>query len=1163
MNKNNALPKLLTISQAAEILHVHPETLRRWDRQGRLKSVRIGTRQNWGDRKYRIEDIERLSQEKGVQSTLTSKEPTLTKLPEPIKLSGRQKNIWQYLVDTNPRAADAYAGAIRVREDTLNPDRMAQSAHSLRELNLLLVPKPKQTIGNKEEGGHVNRIKSYMKSQDLLGGLPEEIAQKVAKQWVDTYDWFCAVAHHGRVPDQNKFEQELQTLENIIESQIGPFYNSVEKLDQLIAQKRVSASDTTSLKTIIKKQAHYEYFFKTVTNPSWLPILAKEGYFKKPVEPIKDDEGGIRFPAWVEAEYLIKIADKKPSEVCDLILKSAKTENPWVHCDFIDAAIKMPSKIAIKLLPKIKSEGWFNQYFMSRPADKGGELMVNFIKDGEIDKACELASLLLDVKKVEKDDSVFTGKKNSKTFEVKSCIDDWQYGQLLEKDYPILVEVAPIRAVGLLVTILEKAIRHVTGKADYQDSFIINYKRPSIEDNEQNWAKEDVENMLITAIRDSIDTIAKKNPGQLKEVVASLGHTEGVYPVLLRIQLDAYRKYPTVFENEIAVVLSNREYFFDDRLIHEYRQLLTSHFPSLPTYTKESIFKWITKGPGGEFKDKKLEYWQTQKLDLIKDSLPDNWKTIYEELAKKYKPEPSEFGAVVSSWVGPTSPAKEEELASKNPDDVIKFLTDWKPIKDPTAPSPDGLGRVFENLVTKSAVSYSKKFKQMFDVKVRVVYLYSFITGLRNAHKQGLIIEWDDIFPTLDKITFSDNPYDYPKDEGFYETGWNGVRKAIADLLEDILKKGPNELPYKYRDQVWTVLGRLVEDRDPDIEHEKKYGGKNMNPTTLSINTVRGDALHSLIYYSLWVSRNTYPDEKATILPDEVKVVLEKHLVPTNDPTQTTRSVYGQYYPWLYFLDKKWAADHLDEIFRPFNNELPQVAWRAYLGYATLWIPALNFLKPLYQEAVNGLNSGAKRDEVDNRLAEHLMISFWRGDIDLDDPVIVSFYKNAPETMRAHAVWFLWRSIEEAKLQKSSPEWKRLRLLWQERLKVTSGRQSDEISRFADWLSCIPEDINESYELVKPTIPHLTRGSDVGYLIGYLKSNLGVNIELVSELLYETVKENTEDIKYRIHDQDISQILTAAIQSGSTKACDFANKVINMFGERGNHAFKGILSQSN
>jgi len=58
MPKNKAgLPKLLTIRQAAEILNVHVETLRRWDTSGKLKAIRINER---GDRRYKPEDLEKL-----------------------------------------------------------------------------------------------------------------------------------------------------------------------------------------------------------------------------------------------------------------------------------------------------------------------------------------------------------------------------------------------------------------------------------------------------------------------------------------------------------------------------------------------------------------------------------------------------------------------------------------------------------------------------------------------------------------------------------------------------------------------------------------------------------------------------------------------------------------------------------------------------------------------------------------------------------------------------------------------------------------------------------------------------------------------------------------------------------------------------------------------
>ena len=47
----------MKIREAAEILNVNPETLRRWDRSGKLKAIIISKR---GDRRYKKEDIEKM-----------------------------------------------------------------------------------------------------------------------------------------------------------------------------------------------------------------------------------------------------------------------------------------------------------------------------------------------------------------------------------------------------------------------------------------------------------------------------------------------------------------------------------------------------------------------------------------------------------------------------------------------------------------------------------------------------------------------------------------------------------------------------------------------------------------------------------------------------------------------------------------------------------------------------------------------------------------------------------------------------------------------------------------------------------------------------------------------------------------------------------------------
>lgn len=51
------MKNLLSIQDAANLLGVHPETLRRWDNDGKLKAVKVGDR---GDRWYKQEDLLRI-----------------------------------------------------------------------------------------------------------------------------------------------------------------------------------------------------------------------------------------------------------------------------------------------------------------------------------------------------------------------------------------------------------------------------------------------------------------------------------------------------------------------------------------------------------------------------------------------------------------------------------------------------------------------------------------------------------------------------------------------------------------------------------------------------------------------------------------------------------------------------------------------------------------------------------------------------------------------------------------------------------------------------------------------------------------------------------------------------------------------------------------------
>lgn len=56
MANGEHMSDLLTVREVARLLHVHPNTLRRWSNNGRLKAYRITDR---GDRRFKREEVAR------------------------------------------------------------------------------------------------------------------------------------------------------------------------------------------------------------------------------------------------------------------------------------------------------------------------------------------------------------------------------------------------------------------------------------------------------------------------------------------------------------------------------------------------------------------------------------------------------------------------------------------------------------------------------------------------------------------------------------------------------------------------------------------------------------------------------------------------------------------------------------------------------------------------------------------------------------------------------------------------------------------------------------------------------------------------------------------------------------------------------------------------
>ena len=51
---DNLVDRMLTVNEVADLLHVHPSSVRRWQRSGELRSYRLGSK---GSFRFKNEDI--------------------------------------------------------------------------------------------------------------------------------------------------------------------------------------------------------------------------------------------------------------------------------------------------------------------------------------------------------------------------------------------------------------------------------------------------------------------------------------------------------------------------------------------------------------------------------------------------------------------------------------------------------------------------------------------------------------------------------------------------------------------------------------------------------------------------------------------------------------------------------------------------------------------------------------------------------------------------------------------------------------------------------------------------------------------------------------------------------------------------------------------------
>ena len=203
-----------------------------------------------------------------------------------LGLSRKQEALRDALARVDPRLGRIYAGGLRVLEDDSNPDRLAQSAHSMRELMEKIEQErlPPVEWGqireqflrgrarsccHSDQSGWAGEIDPHLRIlldrldgffQDLAEvrpqrrelfesmlvrldrsglALPAPLVGRAWKRWKEIRGFFVGVSHHSRETDLDTLLDKIADLEVFLSDQLLPRTSAeLDAIDAIIEEAR-------------------------------------------------------------------------------------------------------------------------------------------------------------------------------------------------------------------------------------------------------------------------------------------------------------------------------------------------------------------------------------------------------------------------------------------------------------------------------------------------------------------------------------------------------------------------------------------------------------------------------------------------------------------------------------------------------------------------------------------------------------------------------------------------------------------------------------------------------------------------------------------------------------------------------------------------------------
>ncbi len=976
---------------------------------------------------------------------------------------------------------------------------------------------------------------------------------------------------------------ELELIEEILAAyEILPFYSRIIVLENLRKQLDPSVESAKVINNyLLKDQAYNRFFFDGLDNPSWIHPLYKIGFFFSPPDPIEVNSGLFQLPLWPAGEYLARFANQY-EDIVATVVQSTRTENWRVQEILVDAVLKISPTRTAELIPVV--DAWLSGRFSDMLPNKLIPLADYLLENGLVDAATQILEYVITpvLPPIQSEYSKYRSA-------VRFRSDDYWVNEYCEKQLPKLIRSKPVNVVLVFDRNVKKAIELIK-QGDPADAELLvgYYWRMDIPNYLSHQTHANALDILIDGLRDSLAELCKQNIKDGRTFLTAYLTSEHI--IFKRIALYILRAFGQNYPDLLNQALLQRDYLENREYAKEYRGLMRDQFINTSLDVRSQVISWILSGPMDvDARAKRHAQWQNREateedqreiregwvlfhLEIIRDFLTGDALTRLNELTALHgKPDITERSAIITtSWGGAPSPVSAEDLSQKSFEEIKQYFITYVP-EDLFLNPRESLARTFQKLVSEDPGKFNVFASFLADASIRFVYVYHYLSGIREGIKNKGGKLTNEILSLCEYIMAQkDDPFVGSSSD--HEPGLFAAQMEIAHLLGEALHSDDPYLTREQLDRIRALLIKLAHHSDPESDADSKT---SFDPFTHSLNCIRGEAMHGILHYSLYLGRQqdklSGEKSKEGHLEPEIQEILDEKLDLTVDPSLAVHSVFGAFVPQLHFLSHEWLENNLLKIF-PEDKDMDtfwKAAWDAYIFASNVYRDVFKLLIPQYQRGLRLLSQPQDEEKHFSvspyeRLAQHIMFAYLAGltDFDHENKLLDLFFENAPDSIRAQGVFWLSQVLENDKPSADDILWQKCWMLWQKRLEYAEtqevSRNTQEISDYLRWLANSPVDLDTLFPTLQKSVKYFHDRFDARQLIEYASKHSDQYPFYAVTLLQMAIL-SAKEVWLMPKDEDVEHILRAAMVSKNEEARVIAIDIINYEGERGNFRWKFLL----